>query len=184
MTDLQTFTASILARKEEELLLLWEKAEASEQARREAGLAAILEKEEAEKAKLDKQFALGLATASQAIDNKTRNSILAHRQEQLHSLFDKAYEQMAAWDRESFAQFFNRVIGQLDPGKSYSLQLGQKTQHALDLPENITLLSEPIADEAGFVLEADGIRYNYLFRALLNDVVPDVIGRLSKQLDS
>lgn len=184
MTDLQEFTAGILARKEEELSLLLEKAAADEKARLEAGLVELSEKEAADKARLDSKFSLETATALQGIDNKSRNAVLSSRQAQLHSLFDKAYEKMAAWDSETFNGFLQKVLGQLNPNKTYSLQLGARSQHQVSLPAYVTLLAEPIANEAGFVLEADGVRYNYLFRALLTDVTQDMIGRLSKQLDS
>lgn len=182
MTELQEFTANILARKEEELALLMKKAVADEQARLEAGLASLSDREAAAKAKLDSQFALETATAMQAIDNKSRNAILSNRQEQLHSLFDKAYQVMATWDSERFNSFLQKVLGQLDDSKHYSLQLGSQSQHKVALPDHVSLSTETIPNEAGFVLEADGVRYNYLFRALLTDVTPDLIGLLSRRL--
>lgn len=182
MAELQEFTANILARKEEELSLLLEKATADEKARLEAGLMAISEKERAEKAKLDSKFALETATALQGIDNKSRNTILSNRQEQLRSLFDKAYQTMANWDSQTFNGFLQGVLEQLDKSKHYRLQLGEQSQHDLNLPSYVSLDSENIPNEAGFVLEADGVRYNYLFRALLTDLTQDMMGRLSRQL--
>lgn len=182
MAELQEFTASILARKEEELSQLLEKAAADERARLEAGLIAISEKERAEKAKLDSKFALETATALQGIDNKSRNAILSNRQEQLRSLFDKAYQEMVNWDSQTFDNFLQSVLNQLDKSKHYSLQLGSQSQYDVTLPSNVSLSTDTIPNEAGFVLEADGVRYNYLFRALLTDLTQDMMGRLSHQL--
>lgn len=183
MADLQTFTAKVLARKEEELTQLLEEAKAQEEAKLTNGLASIAEKEASEKEKIDKDFQLEESIAEQRIQNQKRNTILASRQEKLLAVFDKAYEKMQAWDAETFGNFVNDVLKTLDANKTYQLSLGELSQHSLTLPSNVTLSNETIPNEAGFVLETEGIRYNYLFRALLGDMSQDMLGRLSKQLE-
>lgn len=184
MTELQEFTAAILERKEKALAQEFETLKGQEEARLTAALEQLAQQQATEKAKLDAAFDLERSTALQRIDNGKRNAVLAERQTQLLSVFDKAYEAMAAWDKETFSGFLNQVLGHLDQEKTYLLTLGEKSQHTLELPNHVTLVDTVIPNEAGFVLETEGIRYNYLFRALLDDMAPELLGRLSQQLES
>lgn len=183
MADLQAFTAGVLARKEEELARDFQVVEAQEKTALESGLADIAATEAAEKARIDQKLAVEKTTALQRIQNQKRNSVLAARQERLLAVFDRAYETMVSWDEKTFTQFVDAVIATLDTSKTYQLTLGEQTKHSLRLPEHVTLSTDTLPNEAGFVLESEGIRYNYLYQALLSDMTQDMLGQLSQRID-
>lgn len=182
-TDLAQFTEGILARKTAELerVLTEKKAEADR--RLAAASDTIAANETAAKAKLDASFALQDSAVHQALENKKRNRLLEARQTALKGLFETAYEAMLAWDDATFNGFLNQVLASLPKDTSYRVILGHLSQRELVLPEGFVLASETIPNQAGFVLETEGIRYNYLFQELLADMAPDMMGMLSQQLD-
>lgn len=182
MADLQLFTAGVLERKEQEFSQAFEAIKAQEDERLASALERLANQESAEKAKLVAQFDLERSTALQRIENQKRNALLTARQERLLSVFDKAYETMASWDKETFSAFLHNILEKLDKTKNYTLVLGERSQYDLVLPNHVSLSEKRIPREAGFMLETDGISYNYLFKSLLDDIAPELLGRLSKQL--
>lgn len=183
MADLQLFTAGVLERKEQELGQAFEEIKSQEDERLASALELLANQESLERAKLSAQFDLEKATALQRIENGKRNALLTARQEQFLGVFDKAYESMANWNQETFSAFLNNILEKLDKTKNYTLVLGERSQYDLVLPNHVNLSEKRIPREGGFMIETDGISYNYLFRALLDDIAPELLGRLSKQLE-
>lgn len=113
----------------------------------------------------------------QQIENQKRQSTLVTKQGVLKELFAEAYERMAAWSAAEEVTFISQVLAGY--GEPVVLTLGAITAEKLS-PEDqqkllqqfpqITLATETIAQEAGFVLSLGKIDDNYLYRDLVQSI--------------
>lgn len=201
MTDIQTFTEHLLKQKESELAAKRQRHVEKEHDVLTQALARIAQNEKLEIDKIVQDIQLTEIIEKQKIDNQKRNHLLAHKQEKLLSLFDDVTMMMEAWNKEQFTTFLYSVLTQMDTTKQYTLHIGDKTHFAFQmtecalnqlrldgqeqgilLPRNIQLASAKLPSVAGFILEENGIQYNYLFHSLVNAVKQDYIGELSQKL--
>lgn len=183
-TDLAQFTQGVLERKAAALNAALDEKTAEQEQRLLAAQEKLAVSEAAALARIDSESARREATGRQTLDNTKRNQILAARQEALSGVFDKAYEAMVAWDQDRFTAFFRQVFASLPQDQTYTLILGSLSPQPQSLPETVRLSQETVAGQAGFVLDTGDIRYNYLFKALLADLAPEMMGQLSRQLDN
>lgn len=181
-TDLREFTQGVLARQTEALA----EAYAAQREEQEQRLLAAKEQMTADEAaamlRIDEASRQRETRGLQTLDNNQRNQLLLARQEALQGIFDKAYEAMATWDQETFQAFLDRVLERLPQDQSYTLTIGGLTPLPSVLPDYVRLSQETVPNQAGFLLETGGIRYNYWFKALLSDMAPELMACLSQQL--
>ncbi|MBF0780211.1 MULTISPECIES: hypothetical protein [unclassified Granulicatella] len=202
MSDIHTFTQQILNRKEQECQKHKQQAEQHQKERLALALDEINQNEQLMCQKVAKDIHLQETITIQQLTNHKRNVVLQHKQDKLHALFDKAALRMKHWTKDEFSQFLYKVLHQLNNQKQYTLHLGEYTSFPLQetdlsletilmqqtqspqitLPNYVKIGKDMIANEAGFILEENGVRYNYLFNALIKEVKQDYISALLQQL--
>ncbi|NEW65728.1 hypothetical protein H1220_04015 [Carnobacteriaceae bacterium zg-84] len=183
MNDIKQFTQHILQRKEKELLKQLSEHQVSENNRFEKEHDMYVSKKDKAMQEIDAKETLTYSIEEQKIINHKRNMILKAKQEALLSLFEKAENVMANWSSTHYQQFFDSVIQTLDSTKQYRLSLGERVAHDFVLPDFIKKSDETIKNAYGFVLESEGIVYNYLSHQLLSDLKQDYVGQLATLLD-
>lgn len=182
-TDLKDFTKGILARKTADLETALAQKQVEQDRRLSTAKETIAASEAEAIAAIEEASRQREARAIQTLENAHRNQLLSARQEALQGVFDKAYAEMVAWDQQSFETFLYQVIDQLPKAETYTLTLGSLSPEPSELPEHVQLLPERVVNQAGFLLETGGIRYNYWFKILLADMMPDMVNSLYQQLE-
>lgn len=180
MANMQQFTDNILARKQQafqqDVYVLKGKLEEAQKQFVEN----VLQQETSKQEAISAQVEMRENQEKQKIDNYYRNELLRVKQEKFNQLFDKAHETMASWDQSRMQEFAQGVFKQLDGVKRYTCTFGELTPFvAIDTPEYVTVSDALIPQEAGFMLEADGVVYNYLFSTVLGTLKREMMGELA-----
>lgn len=180
MANMQQFTDNILARKTEgfqqELAVLQEKLNEEQM----LFLQKLSEQETTQQETLASEINAREIQARQSVDNDYRNALLRAKQEKFSALFDKAHDAMANWDQSRMQKFAQSVFQQLDTTKQYTCTFGGLTPFVtIETPSYVTVNESVISNEAGFVLESNGVVYNYLFSTLLSTLKHDFMGELA-----
>lgn len=113
----------------------------------------------------------------QQIENQKRQSTLLTKQGVLKELFEEATERMVAWSVSEEIAFISQVLASYE--QPLVLTLGSITadklsaadqQNLLKQFSQVTLATESIAHQAGFVLSIGQIDDNYLYRDLVQSI--------------
>lgn len=122
-----------------------------------------------------------------------RQESLVEKQGYLDRLFEEAYEKMAGWEQEvirSFARENLRTLpitgkGTLMPGgvnavstltESFVAEMDQALPYSLVLGKPLTGTGE------GFVVDVDGIQFNFLYRDLLKELRSETGSEMTRKL--
>lgn len=120
-----------------------------------------------------------------------RNQLLGAKQVILDKVFKDVKNQLNQIDQTAFQSFAKAVLNQFEEGSQLTLVLGEKTAGFIDqawvntqAPQAMTveLSNETVSNQAGLIVEKDGIDYNFLFDSLVEDIKPDLLSDISKDL--
>lgn len=168
------------------------KAEAERQQLRQARQAEIEAKATAEIAhaqtehekQLDKQLKAVAAKYKQLRSRQqveVKQATLKEKQAYLNKLFAEAYDEMAAWDEQRSRDFAEKCLQALPVTDKGVLRAGGKMPTTVfsetwlqQVSPQLSFqleLGEPLTDqEYGFIVDENGVYYNFLYRDLLNEV--------------
>lgn len=122
---------------------------------------------------------------------EVKQATLNSKQELLGRLFKETGEKMTQWDTAAFQQFAAGILSKLDLSGEVALNAGEYSKDKVNqewlnqfTTETLMLqLSEQtIPKESGFVLAKDGIEYNFLFSALVQEVQTAESYKIAKML--
>lgn len=158
---------------------------------------------QAELAHMTGEFEKQKIKQTSSIDNKyrqlhnrqqveIRRDTLNEKQQFLAKLFDRAAEEMENWTPEVALTFTDQALATIplkgtatfipgDKSLSYytSAWLQNKNQ---DLPYTLEYSTEVIPGRAGFVIDDQGVQYNFIFKNLVNDVQERMAFEIAEQL--
>ncbi len=108
-----------------------------------------------------------------------RQDALNKKQAYLNQLFDEVVLKMSEWSAEEFQQFMKAQLGSLELAGKATILLGEYSQTKVT-QEWLTALSdatvqwelseEVVPKESGFIVAKDGLDYNFLFSALVEEI--------------
>ncbi|MCC5888953.1 MAG: hypothetical protein JJU01_00200 [Alkalibacterium sp.] len=139
------------------------------------------------KSKSDQRYTIKKNT----LEIKRRNEVLAAKQRILHAVFEEANSKLDNLNEADFKAFTLGVLNQFDESSAVTMKLGAKSTAAFDkswvnaLSDKkltVRISEETVANESGFVIEKDGIDYNFLFSNLVDDARMDILPEISKEL--
>lgn len=125
------------------------------------------------------------------LDIRRRNEVLAAKQSILNNMFKEAKDKLDKLDNETFRQFTANVLNQFDSEEQVTLKLGDKSAHSIDgtwvtanKPAELTVLvsTDTVKGQSGFLIEKNGIEYNFLFDSLVEDAKSDILPDISNEL--
>jgi V/A-type H+-transporting ATPase subunit E len=125
------------------------------------------------------------------LDIRRRNEVLAAKQSILNNTFKEAKYKLDNLDKETFRQFTANVLKQFINEEQVTLKLGEKSAHSIDgawvtanKPAELTVLvsDETVKGQSGFLIEKNGIEYNFLFDSLVEDAKTDILPDISNEL--
>ena len=123
---------------------------------------------------------------------EVRQENLNAKQEFLRRLFADAIAEMENWDESEQIQFIKNSLYSLPLTGKVAFIAGEKSaaylsQTLLDewnneLPFMMVLSDETIADQAGFLINDQGVQYNFLFSSLVQDIQGTMSFEIANQL--
>lgn len=121
-----------------------------------------------------------------------RQETLNEKQRFLHHLFAESTKKMEAWDQKEFQSFTERALEQLDLSGEIQLIAGAKSESYFTddwlerlnqkLPFRLIKSSQNIPKQAGFLLDDQGVQYNFIFSHLIQDLQGTMGYALAQQL--
>ncbi|GEK91719.1 hypothetical protein [Alkalibacterium kapii] len=125
------------------------------------------------------------------LEVQKRDNILAAKQRTLSKVLEDANEKLDQVQAPAFKKFLADILAQFKDEGSIELVLGDKTselvtQEWIDQTTGpglkATLSDRTVADRAGVLVEKEGIEYNFLFNALIEDARSELIPIIAKEL--
>lgn len=123
---------------------------------------------------------------------EVRQENLNAKQEFLRRLFADAIAEMENWDESEQIQFIKNSLYSLPLIGKVTFIAGEKSaaylsQTLLDewnneLPFMMVLSDETVADQAGFLINDQGVQYNFLFSSLVQDIQGTMSFEIANQL--
>ncbi|NTR31875.1 ATPase V [Enterococcus faecium] len=123
---------------------------------------------------------------------EVRQENLNAKQEFLRRLFADAITEMENWDESEQIQFIKNALYSLPLTGKVAFIAGEKSaaylsQTLLDewnneLPFMMVLSDETVADQAGFLINDQGVQYNFLFSSLVQDIQGTMSFEIANQL--
>ena len=123
---------------------------------------------------------------------EVRQENLNAKQEFLRRLFADAIAEMENWDEPEQIQFIKNALYSLPLTGKVAFIAGEKSaaylsQTLLDewnneLPFMMVLSDETVADQAGFLINDQGVQYNFLFSSLVQDIQGTMSFEIANQL--
>ncbi|HEE9736468.1 TPA: ATPase V [Enterococcus faecium] len=123
---------------------------------------------------------------------EVRQENLNAKQEFLRRLFADAVTEMENWDESEQIQFIKNALYSLPLTGKVAFIAGEKSaaylsQTLLDewnneLPFIMVLSDETVADQAGFLINDQGVQYNFLFSSLVQDIQGTMSFEIANQL--
>ncbi|HHJ5110171.1 TPA: ATPase V [Enterococcus faecium] len=123
---------------------------------------------------------------------EVRQENLNAKQEFLRRLFADAVTEMENWDESEQIQFIKNALYSLPLTGKVAFIAGEKSaaylsQTLLDewnneLPFMMILSDETVADQAGFLINDQGVQYNFLFSSLVEDIQGTMSFEIANQL--
>lgn len=123
---------------------------------------------------------------------EVRQENLNAKQEFLRRLFADAVTEMENWDESEQIQFIKNSLYSLPLTGKVAFIAGEKSaaylsQTLLDewnneLPFMMVLSDETVADQAGFLINDQGVQYNFLFSSLVQDIQGTMSFEIANQL--
>ncbi|HGV8441945.1 TPA: ATPase V [Enterococcus faecium] len=123
---------------------------------------------------------------------EVRQENLNAKQEFLRRLFADAIAEMENWDESEQIQFIKNSLYSLPLTGKVAFIAGEKSaaylsQTLLDewnneLPFTMVLSDESVASQAGFLINDQGVQYNFLFSSLVQDIQGTMSFEIANQL--
>ncbi|MGM0125090.1 V/A-type H+/Na+-transporting ATPase subunit E [Enterococcus sp. AZ194] len=114
----------------------------------------------------------------QQIDN--RQKLLTEKQVFLNKLFNEAVQAMEDWSKEEHRAFAKAALRTLPLSGEQLFLVGQKstsyftedwlTKINSELPFTLKLSTEEVPQQAGFLVDNNGVQYNFLYKSLIQDI--------------
>lgn len=178
MKDLEQLKQLILADLEKESKQRIEVATKEQEERINQMNAQYSQQEMAKKTALKQEAKSQYEKEQQTILNASKKEVLRVKRELLESVFEDVLQVMSTWSGETLRLFIESAIRNL-PKQQTTLAFGEETVSRLSDEEKHALTSQfafvhideaTLPKKAGFVLKQEGIEYNYLFEALIEDL--------------
>lgn len=164
--------------KEVEVYQAKEKLRIDEQTQEQ--LLAINEQEQAQIKKNEQILTKEFKQKSNRQQLDVRQSTLNKKQDYLLELFHQAVKVMEAWTKPEFQDFAEQALSHLVLTGSSQIIMGESSKDFLDAAwvktfnqkykTNFILATTVLAHEGGFVVEQEGIEYNFLFASLVREI--------------
>ncbi|API89250.1 hypothetical protein BKP56_08280 [Marinilactibacillus sp. 15R] len=191
MADLKLLTERVV--EKEKAAIRQRVEEARKDAEDEIQAARVKEEQDkiARKLAIDEAAQQNYTIRKNTLEIQKRNNVLAAKQDILSRVIKDVKDEMNQISEADYKVFLAGVLSQFKNENKVTLVSGEKTVNLVDqewINENTgsdlqaTLSNETVNDEAGVLVQKDGIEYNFLFDALIDDAKSELIPIITKEL--
>lgn len=191
MADLKLLTERVV--EKEKAAIRQRVEEARKDAEDEIQAARVKEEQDkiARKQAIDEAAQHNYTIRKNTLEIQRRNNVLAAKQDILSRVIKDVKDEMNQISEADYKVFLAGVLSQFKNENKVTLVSGEKTVNLVDqewVNENsgtdlrATLSNETVNDEAGVLVQKDGIEYNFLFDALIDDAKSELIPIITKEL--
>lgn len=140
---------------------------------------------------IDDELAREYSIRKNTLDIQKRNQILEQKQNVLAKVIQDVKKRLADTDQATFQSFLQGVLSQFEGQGQVNLVLGEASKGLVDqewlnqqaISElTVTLKEETIKNEAGAIIQKDGVEYNFLFSELVDDKRTELLPSISNEL--
>lgn len=119
---------------------------------------------------------------------ESRQQTLNQKQQLLNRLFEEAKQAMEEWDQAEMQAFARAVLPQIPLKQAGNFLPGEKSQtyytedfiKSIELPYSLNYATNTVPKQAGFIVDCDGVQYNFLFSNLVTDVQAELSYELAQ----
>jgi V/A-type H+-transporting ATPase subunit E len=191
MADLKLLTERVV--EKEKTAIRQRVEEARENAEDEIQAARAKEEQDkiVRKQTIDEQTQQKYKIRLNTLEVQKRNNILAAKQRVLSKVLEDANQELNQIQAPAFKKFLADILTQFKTEGSVELLLGEKTsglvsQEWIDETTGTqlqaTLSNETVDDKAGVLVQKEGVEYNFMFDALIEDSRSELIRIIAKEL--
>lgn len=126
----------------------------------------------------------------QKVENRQQK--LNQKQQLLNRLFEEAIVEMENWDTQVVQNFAKQVLPEVPINAAAQIIIGEKSRTqfsqdflqdlAIEIPWKLEVSVEVIPGQAGFLIDCQGVQYNFLFSSLIRDVQESASYEMAEQL--
>lgn len=132
-----------------------------------------------------------LTQNKQSYNNQKRNDLLRVKESIIDEVIQEALAKLKTFEENQLVPFIEQALSQIDENKPHTIQFGDQTvdkvsQELLDrlkaaYPE-LSVSDQTVERTSGFIVEQEGIEYNYIFEDLINEIEPELKVDISKEV--
>lgn len=132
-----------------------------------------------------------LTQNKQSYNNQKRNDLLRVKESIIDEVIQEALAKLQTFEENQLVPFIEQALSQIDENKPHTIQFGDQTvdkvsQELLDRlkaahPE-LSVSDQTVERTSGFIVEQEGIEYNYIFEDLINEIEPELKVDISKEV--
>ncbi|MCC5894994.1 MAG: V-type ATP synthase subunit E [Alkalibacterium sp.] len=191
MADLKLLTERVVEKEKAAIRQEVEEAKVQAEDDVQAAEAEEVQKRAKTKEEIKASYEQEYTIRKNTLDIKRRNEVLAGKQAILTNVFKEAKFKLDHLEKEPFKAFTLNVLNQFKDEKEIHLMVGEKSVGSIDnawltlnKPDTLSVIlsEETVPKQSGLLIEKDGIEYNFLFDALIEDARIDILPEISKEL--
>lgn len=191
MTDLNIIMEDVLTNEKATIL----KQQQEQAAKFKQELASLQKQADealtADKTKIDRENRQALTLWQRRLQGQQRQVLLQAKQDSLAKIFQEASTLLYDLSSKDFMRLLETALAKIESAQTIVVQLGAKSRSQFDTAQfeqvlstnnRITVSSDDIKDQGGFILHADSVDYNYLFSNLIETQKKRLLPALAAQL--
>lgn len=191
MADLKLLTERVIEREKSAVQERISEAQEKAQQQLKTAEEEAAKEKEVRKKQIDDQVKREHEISLNTLEVKKRNDVLAVKQRILSQTYEDAYTMLRNLDAQTTQTFLKNILNQFEGQGTIELVLGEETLSKVEpgwvdslavSGTQVTLADETLKGKSGAVLRKEGIEYNYLFDALIEDVKKESIQTVSQHL--
>ncbi|WP_225744236.1 V-type ATP synthase subunit E family protein [Marinilactibacillus sp. Marseille-P9653] len=191
MADLKLLTEKVIEKEKVAIRQRVEEARKNAEDEVQAARAKAEQDKIARKQTIDENAQQNYTIRNNTLEIQKRNDVLSAKQAILSRVLEDAKVELDQINEAAFKQFTKDVISQFQSESKVTIVLGSKTVGLIDQAWlesatgssiEATLSNETVQNEAGLLVQIEGIEYNFLFDALIEDARSEIVPIITKEL--
>ncbi|HAJ70109.1 MAG: hypothetical protein L0J48_00720 [Alkalibacterium sp.] len=191
MADLKLLTERVVEKEKTEIRQRVDEARENAEDEIQAARAKEEQSKIERKQTIDEQTKQKYQIRLNTLEVEKRDNILAAKQRILSKVLEDANHELDQIQAFEFKTFLANILTQFKDEGSVELLLGEKTsglvsQEWVDETTGsqlkATLLNETVANKAGVLVQKEGIEYNFMFDALIENSRAELVRIIAKEL--
>lgn len=191
MADLKLLTEKVIEKEKVAIRQRVEEARKNAEDEVQAARAKAEQDKIARKQTIDENAQQNYTIRNNTLEIQKRNDVLSAKQAILSRVLEDAKVELDQINEADFKQFTKDVISQFQSENKVTIVLGSKTAGLIDQAWlesatgssiEATLSNETVKNEAGLLVQIEGIEYNFLFDALIEDARSEIVPIITKEL--